>query len=130
MGRLWRLDLLLDAAMKIMDAAQLGSKRAFSDGGGGKRRRVGNTRQASIAIKWGQCGSTMTVIAASRRALAGILFAAIPPLFAFLAIKFGGSGDSGEKIFMFIGVLVLQQRRVLEKELPRRSVRVSNMSGF
>ncbi len=46
--------------------------------------------------------------AASRRALAGILFAAVPPLFAFLALHFGGS-DNGERVFMNLGVLVLLQ---------------------
>ena len=51
----------------------------------------------------------LAATAVSRRALAGILFAAIPPLFAFLALNIGGDGDMGERVFMYLGVLVLLQ---------------------
>lgn len=51
----------------------------------------------------------LATTATSRRALAGILFAAVAPLFAFLAVKVGGGGDMGERVFMFLGVLVLLQ---------------------
>jgi len=51
----------------------------------------------------------LATTAGSRRALAGILFGAIPPLFAFLATRLGATGESGETIFMYLGVLLLLQ---------------------
>lgn len=51
----------------------------------------------------------LATTAGSRRALAGILFAAVPPLFAFLASQLGRQGEDGETIFMYLGVLLLLQ---------------------
>ncbi|MDG1051714.1 MAG: ABC transporter permease subunit [Planctomycetota bacterium] len=51
----------------------------------------------------------LAATAASRRALSGLLFAAVPPLLAFLALTASGSGDSGVNVFMYLGVLVLLQ---------------------
>ncbi|MEM9801101.1 MAG: ABC transporter permease subunit [Planctomycetota bacterium] len=63
----------------------------------------------SVRATWLVFRMHLATIAGSRRTLAGIVLAAIPPLLATLAARFAPSDATGGEIFAALGVLLLVQ---------------------
>ncbi|MEM9380890.1 MAG: ABC transporter permease subunit [Planctomycetota bacterium] len=60
-------------------------------------------------VAWMVFRMHLATIAGSRRTLAGIVLAAMPPLFGLLVTRFASSDATGDKVFLMIGLMLLIQ---------------------